>query len=144
MTISRLRVLIVDDFADDAFVFGKLLERLGCEVQTCNDPTRCMELAESFQPHLIFVDYAMPCQSGPATARLLRSARLPAGHRLVARTGYATERVKQECLDAGFSHVLIKPIDLDRLRALLDEVRSLALLSPHRLVGPGRQTNEIH
>jgi CheY-like chemotaxis protein len=123
---QKLRVLLVDDLPDDTIVFGHILKRLDCEVEQCNEPTQCVSLAEKFQPHLVLIDYAMPRQSGPATAKQLRSAKLPPKCMLVARTGYTTDKAKQECLDAGFSHVPIKPVDVGQLEALLREARAAA------------------
>jgi ActR/RegA family two-component response regulator len=40
--------------------------------------------------------------------------------RLVALTGYASERHREEALRAGFDDYLAKPVDLDTIKGALD------------------------
>jgi CheY-like chemotaxis protein len=40
---------------------------------------------------------------------------------LVALTGYGTLRDREHSIEAGFDHHLVKPVDLDELRRLLDQ-----------------------
>jgi CheY-like chemotaxis protein len=121
----RLRVLVVDDHRDDLKMFGMWLELMQCEVRTCVDPEHCLQIAREFQPHLVFLDLAMPGMSGFEVAQRFRDAQLPP-FLLVARTGYADARTKTECLQRGFNLVLPKPVDLDEMKRLLDTARNFA------------------
>ena len=60
---------------------------------------------------------------GYELARRLRE--LPAGRdiRLVAVTGYGQERDRVASRAAGFAEHVVKPVDIERLRAILDEAR---------------------
>jgi CheY-like chemotaxis protein len=122
---KQLRVLVVDDHRDDLKMFGMWLELMHCEVRTCDDPEYCLQIARDFQPHLVFLDLAMPGMSGFEVARRFRDAQLPP-FLLVARTGYADARTKAECLQSGFNLVLSKPVDLDEMKRLLDTARAFA------------------
>ena len=38
---------------------------------------------------------------------------------MIALTGYAQPEDRQHCLDAGFDHHVVKPLDFERLRKLI-------------------------
>jgi len=40
---------------------------------------------------------------------------------LVSMSGFGQEQTRQRSDEAGFHHHLVKPVDLDRLRGLLDD-----------------------
>ena len=41
--------------------------------------------------------------------------------RLIAVTGYGQEQDRQRTADAGFAAHLVKPVDIEALRSLIDE-----------------------
>ena len=45
------------------------------------------------------------------------------GIRLVAVTGYGQESDRQRSAAAGFHHHLVKPVDLDEVQGVLDELQ---------------------
>jgi len=117
---SPLRILVVDDNVDTAESLGLLLELGGQEVRTAHDGNRAVEVAEAFQPHVALLDIGLPGMSGYEVARRLREQ--PAMRRafLVALSGYGQEEDRQRALEAGFDHHLIKPVDFDVLKALIN------------------------
>ncbi len=121
-----LRVLAVDDDVDDTAAMRRLLELLGCEVRTCNEAHRCVELAREFQPRLVMLDVGMPGISGLEIAAELLAAGLPP-FLLVARTGFADDETKAACVEAGFNLVVVKPTHPKKLDKILSAARQLAL-----------------
>jgi CheY-like chemotaxis protein len=63
--------------------------------------------------------------NGYELARRVRQRPGGADLLLIAATGWGQEADKQLAFDAGFDHHLTKPIDFDKLRALLAAPRSL-------------------
>jgi CheY-like chemotaxis protein len=122
---TKLRVLVVDDNLDDLAMFGKWLELMKCDVRTCSTPIDCQQVAREFKPHLAFLDVAMPGMSGIQVARQLRAADLPP-FLIVARTGYADQQTRLECLSNGFNLVMPKPEDLEEMNHLLETARTFA------------------
>lgn len=57
-------------------------------------------------------------------ARALRSQRSLDGIALVALTGYGSEADRHKCAEAGFDDHLVKPVEFDKLRALLSRTRA--------------------
>jgi CheY-like chemotaxis protein len=70
---------------------------------------------------------------GYAVARRLRQEPALEGTMLVAVTGYGQDEDRERAIAAGFEHHLVKPVDLDALRRVLDESRTPAwsALSDH-------------
>jgi CheY-like chemotaxis protein len=112
---SGRRVLIVDDERDAAAALAQLLEADGYRTLTAHDGTAALEAAEGFQPHMALLDLQLPRMDGYEVARRLRAN----GCRtvLIAVTGCLEDDDKLR--DAGFDHLLTKPIDFSRLSLLL-------------------------
>ncbi len=81
-------------------------------------PRRCVPLPEA-RPEVVLLDIGLPGMDGYEVASRLRATPGLAGLRLVAVTGYGQESDRRRARLAGFDHHLVKPVDLDRLRALL-------------------------
>jgi CheY-like chemotaxis protein len=81
-------------------------------------------------PDLVLMDVGMPGMSGYDVAR--RAALEPWRERLtlVAMTGWGRDEDRQRAFEAGFDHHVVKPLDLDRLRTLLQSLRVPAPMLP--------------
>jgi len=119
-----LRVLVVDDNVDAAATLGMLLEACGYAVTTENDALRALERALAEGPDAVLLDIGLPEMDGNELARRLRADPRTSQALLVAVTGYGQEQDRRAALEAGFDHHLVKPIDLDRLTAILAAVDS--------------------
>ena len=120
--LPRWRVLVVDDNADSAQSMALLLGRMwGQLVEVALDGEEALARASSFRPDLVLLDLGLPGLSGYDVAERLRG---PAGSdapMLVAMTGWGNDDDLRRSSAAGFAHHLVKPVDLDRLRALIAE-----------------------
>ena len=96
------------------------LEELGYAVDVAFDGPSALSRAAAFRPTAVLLDIGLPVMDGYEVARRLR-ANQPDEEplRLVAVTGFGLEADRQRSLDAGFQAHLVKPIDLERLHALL-------------------------
>jgi signal transduction histidine kinase/CheY-like chemotaxis protein len=116
-----ISVLVVDDDEDCALVVSSHLALLGCAVDTAASSEGALTRAESAAYHLIFIDVELPDGHGPEVAALLRSLSeqtrrskiaVLSGHEPPAR------------LPPGVDLWLTKPAPMDRLTALVAEVRA--------------------
>jgi CheY-like chemotaxis protein len=114
-----LRVLVVDDNVDAAATLSMLLEACGYEVMVENDSLRALELALRERPDVGLLDIGLPEMDGNELARRLRLDPRTQAMLLVAITGYGQEQDRRAALEAGFDHHMVKPVDLDRLAAIL-------------------------
>jgi CheY-like chemotaxis protein len=111
------RVLLAEDNPVGALLARTLLRREGCIVETASTGEEAVEALKRARYDLIFMDMRMPGMDGPAATRAIRSAgdRTP----IVALTANAFEEDRRACLEAGMSDHLVKPLELEALRAAL-------------------------
>ncbi|MEP6922266.1 MAG: ATP-binding protein [bacterium] len=117
--IIRRRILVVDDNRDSAESMAMVLSLSGHEVATGHDGLQAVEMAETFRPHVVFLDIGMPGLNGFEACRRIREQ--PWGQKivLVALTGWGQEEDKRQSQEAGFNAHLVKPVDLAALEKLL-------------------------
>ncbi|HEY0856556.1 MAG TPA: ATP-binding protein [Albitalea sp.] len=118
---QRQRVLVVDDNADAADMLGLALRAQGHEVVVAHDPITALKSLDGFTPDVAVLDIGLPVMDGYELAARLRE-RLGEGRcRLYALTGYGLESDRMRSKAAGFDLHLVKPVNIDRLLALVDE-----------------------
>lgn len=117
-----MRVFVVDDDHDTTECMRLLISRWGHNVHVANDGGTAIAQAPKFKPDVMLVDLGMPLIDGLTVARRVREVPALAGTSLVALTGYADPRHRQDALDAGFDEYLVKPLPLDELQRLLKRV----------------------
>jgi PAS domain S-box-containing protein len=117
------RVLIVEDNADAAESLTMLLEALGFEVRAVGDGGTALTEARAMRPDAMLVDIGLPGMSGYDLAAAVRREPMLHGTLLVALTGYGQEEDRQRALEAGFDHHLVKPVEIERVRALMDQLQ---------------------
>jgi PAS domain S-box-containing protein len=119
--LDMLRILVVDDNRDAAESLELVLRHLGAQVRVAYCGREALDCVDEEMPAVVLLDIGMPEMNGYEVARELRS-RHGAALRLVALSGWGQEVDRARGRAAGFDQHLIKPADIDTLRALLDEV----------------------
>jgi len=114
------RILLVDDDARNIFALTSALEQKGLVVEIGRNGFEAIsKLDEVPDIDLVLMDVMMPGMDGlEATRRIRKDPRfenLP----IIAVTAKAMKDDQEQCLKAGTNDYLAKPIDLDRLFALL-------------------------
>jgi PAS domain S-box-containing protein len=119
-----LRLLVVDDNVDAAATLAMLLEACGYAVMVEHESPRALEIALRERPDAALLDIGLPEMDGNELARRLRADPRTRGMLLVAVTGYGQEQDRRLALEAGFDHHMVKPVDLDKLAAILSSLGS--------------------
>jgi PAS domain S-box-containing protein len=114
------RIMIVDDNKDAASTLAMLLEYEGYQVRVAHDGNEAIEQAKMEQPDVLLVDIGLPGMDGYEFARRLRKMPQTARSVFIAVTGYGTPGDMENSKRAGFDHHLLKPVNADRLIALLN------------------------
>jgi PAS domain S-box-containing protein len=115
---AKRRILVVDDNKDAADSLAALLQIEGHEVTAVYTPEAGLEEVERLKPDLVLLDIGLPRITGYEVAQ-----RIKAAHPLmsvVALSGYGRPEDKQRSADAGFDAHLVKPVDFDDLRQLMN------------------------
>ena len=120
--IPRLRILLVEDNVINQRVATKLLERLGQEVIVASDGREAIKHVQDATFDLVLMDVQMPDLDGIAATRLIRNIGAPFDKLpIVAMTANASDRHRQDCLDAGMNAFESKPVTFQRLATILRE-----------------------
>jgi signal transduction histidine kinase/ActR/RegA family two-component response regulator len=123
------KILVVDDNRDSAMSLSMLLELDGHEVRRAYDGLEALEIADEFRPDIALLDIGMPRLDGYGAARELRRREWNASLLLIALTGWGQQEDKRLAREAGFDHHLVKPVDPEVLRRLLEDARRSAVRS---------------
>jgi CheY-like chemotaxis protein/CHASE3 domain sensor protein len=114
------KILLVDDDVRNIFALTSALEHRGAIVEIGRNGREALErLAAVPDIDMVLMDVMMPEMDGLEATRELRKN--PAWQKLpvIAVTAKAMKDDQEQCLRAGASDYLAKPIDLDRLFSLL-------------------------
>ena len=114
------RVLVVDDNVDAAHLMGEVLAMRGHEAHLAHDAASAVALAARVVPEIALLDLGLPDQDGYQVAARLRNELGLKDCLLVAVTGYGQEQHRVRSAETGFSHHVVKPIDLDQLDRILE------------------------
>ena len=114
---QRPILLAIDDDSDNRAFLTKAVSKQGFEVVTAPNATQARRQLDRRRPALIFLDVQMPEESGLALLpQMLRD--FPDAV-VVMMTAYGSEQVAAEALRGGADDYIAKPIDLQRLREML-------------------------
>ena len=115
------RILVADDNVDSADSLAMLLRLQGHEVEVVHDGVEALRRLEEFRPQFALIDIGMPKLNGYEVARRTRAEQWGGSVQLIALTGWGQEQDRREALEAGFSHHLVKPVDIEILLQRLNE-----------------------
>ena len=111
----RYRILIVEDQRENRLLLSRLMTDLGLEVGLAENGLQGLELFQSWQPDLIWMDRQMPVMDGLEACQRIR--RLANGQtvKIIAVTASAFKEQQRELLDAGMDDVVRKPYRFDEI-----------------------------
>jgi signal transduction histidine kinase/ActR/RegA family two-component response regulator len=124
LSLNGLRILIVEDDADSRDMLATILMQRGARVIEAENVERGFALFRSERPDILVSDVGLPEQDGYDLIRQIRTLSPSEGGDLpaIALTGYVSLQDQIQTLSAGFQEHLPKPVDTDRLIALLVEL----------------------
>ena len=114
---ARRRVLVIDDDLDNLESIRDGRELKGYQVSVASHGAEALELLHSERFDSIFCDIGMPEMNGWEVAAKI--AELNLGTKIYMLTGWANEIARSDPRRKLVVDILAKPIDLDRLDAVL-------------------------
>ncbi len=112
---APLRIMIVDDIADNREVLRLMLEELSFETREADSGEACLQLVQSWQPDLVLMDLRMPRQGGLETVQkqhiFEKMENIPVI--MVSASVYVED--KENASAAGCVGFLLKPINRETL-----------------------------
>jgi two-component system cell cycle response regulator DivK len=114
-------VLCIEDNKINMLLVSRVVEAEGYELLRAEDGPKALALLEETQPDIILLDVNIPGIHGLDLARMIREddrlARIP----IIATTANVLVGDKERCLEAGCDEYLPKPLDIRRLRQVMQE-----------------------
>lgn len=119
-TFPKCRALVVDDGPENRELLSVVLGDLGIDIVTAENGKEGLDEVIANEFDVVLMDIQMPVMDGYQAVAAMREQgiKLP----VIALTANAMKGYEQRVLDAGFSHYMTKPINLDELTALLADL----------------------
>lgn len=116
-------VLIIDDDNRNIFALRLALKSRGYLVVSANSAEEGIAmLGEGRAIAVVLMDMMMPDMDGYQAIAAIRSSALYGHTPVIAVTAQAMQGDREKCMEAGASDYIPKPIDLDRLLQVIEEV----------------------
>ncbi|MCI8517585.1 MAG: response regulator [Hungatella sp.] len=121
------RILLVEDNELNREIAMEVLAETGFEIEEARDGAEAVEMVRGSAPgyfDLVLMDIQMPVMDGYEATRVIRSLddRDLAAVPIIAMTANAFEEDRQEALKTGMNGHLAKPLDTEKMFAILTEI----------------------
>ena len=114
------RILLVDDDMRNIFALTGALEQKGALVEVARNGFEALEKLDSIDDiDMVLMDVMMPGMDGLEATRRIRADKRFQKLPIITITAKAMKDDQEQCIKAGASDYLAKPIDIDRLYSLL-------------------------
>lgn len=119
-SVKMKKVLIIDDDTRNVFALSAVLRSRGYKYEAATSPAEALLLLKNNADiGIVLMDMMMPEMDGYSLIPYIREIPQSDPIPIVAVTAQAMTGDKEKCLAAGADGYLAKPIDIDKLLALL-------------------------
>lgn len=125
---TRRRILVVDNERVDREMLRSVLAPLGFQVEEAASGIECLALLPHFQPHLVFMDLAMPGIDGWETIRRIREQGL-SDAKIAIISANAFEKGQENDVGIAAEDFILKPLKVEELLEWIGRKLSLEWVS---------------
>jgi len=120
ISVQGCNVLLVDDDLRNTFALSKVLKKQGMIVTLADNGQMAIDKLEADDNiDIVLMDIMMPVMDGHQAMRQIRLQDKYADLPIIALTAKAMQEDRRKCVEAGASDYLTKPIDVDKLVAMM-------------------------
>jgi PAS domain S-box-containing protein len=120
-SLKGYRVLLAEDNKFNQRVLKGYLENSGLDIAVAANGKLAVQMVQSGQYDLVFMDIQMPFMDGYEAASVLRACPEHRELPIIAMTAHAMPEEKEKCLACGMNDHISKPITLSNLHAALQK-----------------------
>ncbi|MCB1694294.1 MAG: response regulator, partial [Pseudomonadales bacterium] len=113
------RVLVVDDGTENRMLLELVLGEVGLDVDTATNGQEALDCLDASDFDIVLMDVQMPVMDGYTAVGKMRESGF--AKPVIALTAHAMKGIEAQCIAAGYSGYLPKPIDIDALLARLSD-----------------------
>ena len=117
---AKKKILAVDDDASVADFYQQGLTMMGFDVTVAMSAAKAKDALKAGHPDLILMDIMMPDQDGISLTREIRNEPKTSHIPIIVVSGLADAGTLNDALLFGAVDYVVKPIDLEALRAKID------------------------
>jgi signal transduction histidine kinase/CheY-like chemotaxis protein len=124
MPLRGACILLAEDNETNQMVMEAILKNEGIQCDIATDGESTVQAAKSGSYDLILMDCHMPIMDGFEVTHLIREWEVTTANKrtpIVALTACATISDREACFAAGMDDYIIKPVDIDRLLAIMSK-----------------------
>ncbi len=114
-----MKVLMVDDDVRNLYSLSTILSKKGMEVSKAEDGLEALQILDKEEFDIVLMDIMMPVLDGYETIKEIRTQDKFEDLPIIALTAKAMAEDKAKCIAAGATDYLAKPVDIDKLLALM-------------------------
>jgi CheY-like chemotaxis protein len=118
---TPIKILVIDDKAENRSVLVNLLTPLGFEVSEARNGQEGLNTARKLRPSLIFLDLVMPIMNGFETIQQIRNNPLFDKTIVIAVSASVFDYYQYQSLRAGCNGFIAKPVHLEELLNCLEK-----------------------
>jgi DNA-binding NtrC family response regulator len=115
----RLRILFVEDHNDSRHTLARLLRHYSYDVFTASDYRTACSLLNASRFDVLLSDIRLPDGNG---CNLVLEAKSKQPLVAIALSALGSSQDEERGMSCGFDHYFVKPLDVCRLRAILDRI----------------------
>lgn len=121
-SLNNIKILVVDDSADNRLLMNYLLDQEGAEIEEASGGEVAVQKALAKDFDIVLMDIQMPGMDGYSALRALKDKNYPKP--IIALTAHAMIEEKKKALEAGFCEHVTKPVEKEKLvKAILSSVK---------------------
>lgn len=121
INLSNYEVLLVDDDLRNTFSLSKVLKKQGMKVTLADNGQMALDkLSSNEHINIVLMDIMMPIMDGHQAMEKIRQQKQYGELPVIALTAKAMQEDRKKCLEAGASDYLTKPVNIDKLIAMMN------------------------
>lgn len=145
-----IRILVVDDVAENRAVIIKLLSPFGFKLREAVNGKEAVEIWQEWRPELTFMDIRMPVMDGYEATKLIRQSQNNGTKHgtknvVIGLSASVFEHEKEAVFNAGCDDFIAKPFKADTLFDKMKEHLDINFIyeevAPTSLIGEKKQTS---
>ncbi|MCB9062584.1 MAG: PAS domain-containing protein [Halobacteriovoraceae bacterium] len=121
LDLSKYNILVCEDNSTNQILIHSLFQKMNNEIDIAHDGNEGLQMALNKDYDLILMDVHMPEMDGITATKKLLSARQNYKDKIIALTANVLDIEIKECLNAGMTDYIQKPIRMNKLRPLLSD-----------------------